>query len=568
MRNSLPTLSIAALCAVLASCTTAPTQTTDGAASLAGSSIIADALDASMAASAPARIEADVRWLADDARRGREAGTPGYNAAADFVAARFDQIGLEPGGADGGWFQQVPLRAFTPVLEAAKFSMTDANGDTHVLTHLEDFTAYTYARSPEFEIRDVPTVFVGYGVYAPEAGHNDYEGLDLEGKVVVYLSGAPDFFDSEQRAHYGSGSLKSLQASARGAIAVMPVQTISSKKTSPWERVIANPSSVSMTWLHPDGSAETSGPNLKGGAFLHYDKARLLFDGAAKSYDEIMAEADADGGAPKGFDLAATVSFAAADTSEVITSPNVVGVIPGNDPQLINEYVVLTAHLDHTGVNQKLIDEGKDGINNGALDNAMGVATMLEAAKRLVDEGPVARSVIVLAVTAEEKGLLGADYYAHFPTVPLDSIVANVNLDMPLVLHSFTDVVAFGAERSSLGAIVDTATGNANVTLSPDPIPEQGIFTRSDHYRFVEKGVPAVFLVPGFANGGGEIFQDFLATHYHKPSDDVSLPIRYDDAARFADVNYEIAKAIANAPERPSWNEGDFFGDLFGRGGE
>ena len=223
---------------------------------------------------------------------------------------------------------------------------------------------------------------------------------------------------------------------------------------------------------------------------------------------------------------------------------------------------LLTAHLDHTGVNENLVAEGKDGIHNGALDNAMGVAVMLEAARELA-ANPPARSVIVLAVTAEEKGLLGADYYAHFPTVPIESIVANVNLDMPLLLYPFTDVVAFGAERSSLGPIVEAATAAAGVTLSPDPVPEQGVFTRSDHYRLVEKGVPAVFMVTGFANGGQESFQEFITTHYHKPSDDVNLPILYDQAARFADVNTEIAQAVANAPARPEWNEGDFFGELF-----
>ena len=172
---------------------------------------------------------------------------------------------------------------------------------------------------------------------------------------------------------------------------------------------------------------------------------------------------------------------------------------------------------------------------------------------------------IFLAVTAEEKGLLGADYFAHFPTAPAENIVANVNLDMPVMLHDFADVVAFGAERSTLGPMVREAVESAGLELSPDPFPELGIFTRSDHYRFVEKGIPSVYLFPGFANGGEEAFNGFMRDHYHKPSDEVTLPIRYDSAARFADVNYEISRAIADAPERPKWNKGDFFGDLFSR---
>ena len=158
---------------------------------------------------------------------------------------------------------------------------------------------------------------------------------------------------------------------------------------------------------------------------------------------------------------------------------------------------------------------------------------------------------------------MGADYFAHFPTVPKDRIVANVNLDMPVMLHSFSDVVAFGAEHSSLGPIAKVAVATAGLELSPDPFPQLGVFTRSDHYRFVEQGVPAIYLFPGFGNGGEEKFNEFMAEHYHKPSDDLSLPILYEDAARFADVNYAIALEIAQSPVRPHWNVGDFFGDLF-----
>ena len=318
-----------------------------------------------------------------------------------------------------------------------------------------------------------------------------------------------------------------------------------------------------MTWVGPDGTADISGPGLKGSAILHPDKVPLLFAGAAQSYADVLAQADAEGEAPSGFDLGVTVSMAGAVSQNDVISPNVAGVISGADPVLKDEYVVLTAHLDHTGINQRLVDEGKDGLNNGAMDNALGIATMLEVASRLMEGAPPARSVIVLAVTAEEKGLLGADYFAHFPTVPKDKIVANVNLDMPIMLHSFSDVVAFGAEHSSLGPIATAAVAAAGLELSPDPFPQLGVFTRSDHYRFVEQGVPAVYLFPGFANGGEDKFNEFMAEHYHKPSDDLSLPILYDDAARFADVNYQIALDIAQSPVRPHWNEGDFFGELF-----
>ncbi len=516
---------------------------------------------ASGEATVAARIEADVVYLADDAREGREAGTSGYESAAQYVAARLATMGLEPAG-DDGWFQQVPLRAATPVLEAAAISMTGADGVTTMLAHLDDFRVFPSLDATSFDIT-APTVFVGFGVHAPDAGHDDYEGLDLNGKVAVYFQGAPDFFDSEQRAHYGSGSSKSKEAAARGAVGTISLMTTERQTRTPWAQFISNPSRVSMTWVGPDGQADISGPGLKGSATLHPDKAAMLFEGAAGSYAEALAEADAEGVAPKGFDLAATVSIAGGVSFEDVDSPNVAGMIPGADPALKAEYVVLSAHLDHTGINQSLVEEGKDGLNNGAMDNALGVATMLEVASRLMEGAPPSRSVIVLAVTAEEKGLLGADYFAHFPTVAKEAIVANVNLDMPVMLHSFSDVIAFGAEHSSLGPITNAAVAEAGLALAPDPFPHLGVFTRSDHYRFVEQGVPAVYLFPGFANGGEEKFGSFMAEHYHKPSDDLSLPILYEDAARFADVNYHIALDIAQSPVRPHWNEGDFFGDLF-----
>jgi len=522
---------------------------------------IAAATKTASGANAATRIKSDVAYLADDDREGREAGTRGHEQAARYVAARMENIGLQPGG-ENGWYQQVPLRAGVARQDEVEMSVTAADGETTLLTNLEDFRLFPSLSGASFEI-SAPAVFIGYGVHAPELGHDDFEGLDLSGKIVVYFVGVPNFFESEKRAHFGSSALTRKEAAIRGAIGSITLLTTSRAKRAPWERLVANPQRASKTWVGPDGKADISGSEIVGSAVLNMDASSMLFAGSVRSFKAVLAEADAKGGAPKGFDLPVTVSMKGALDITDVTSPNVIGIILGSDPVLKDEYVVLSAHLDHLGVNERLQKEGKDGINNGALDNAMGVATMLEAAKRMVEEGPLARSVIILAVTGEESGLLGADYFAHFPTVPIESIVADVNLDMPLVLHSFTDVIAFGAEHSSLGGVVETAAKQAGVTLSPDPIPEQGLFTRSDHYRFVEKGVPSVFLVTGFENGGEEKFQEFLTTHYHKPSDDTGLPILYGDAARFADVNYEIARAIANAPARPTWNEGDFFGELF-----
>lgn len=218
------------------------------------------------------------------------------------------------------------------------------------------------------------------------------------------------------------------------------------------------------------------------------------------------------------------------------------------------------AHLDHLGV-KPTPEEDDDEIYNGAMDNASGVASLLESA-RMLASSPPKRSVIFIAVTAEEKGLNGSDYFARNPTVPTDNIVAVVNLDMPILNYPFADIVAFGAERSTLYSPVEQAAIAHELQFSPDPVPEQGLFTRSDHYMFVRQGVPAVYIKPGFANGGEEAQATFRGTHYHEPSDETAL-MDFDSLRRFTDVNADIARNIANMPERPVWNAGDFFGSTF-----
>lgn len=514
---------------------------------------------------ASARINADVAFLADDARAGRKAGTAGYDDAAAYVAARLDEMGLVPFGDDGRWRQETSLRSWTEVLSSSSLSIVGPGGESRALTSYEDFRIY---QSPERQSASItaPAVFVGYGVHAPELGHDDLAGRDLAGKVAVYFIGAPATLDDDAWRYYQSRSVKMAALAERGAIGVIEVQTFAGAELTPWARFQRNPKRAQMTWLRPDGRAENRASGIALRAVMHPESTPLLFEGAPRTFSELLEETDDPYAAPEGFDLAVEISMKGAARFEDVESANVVGLIDGADPQLRNEYVVLTAHLDHLGLDEDLEEAGEDGVYNGALDNAIGVAVMLEVAHNLMQASPK-RSVIVLATTAEEKGLIGADYFVNNPPVPIDTIVANVNLDMPLMLYPFTDMVAFGAERSSLGSIAKMAVEAAGFVLAPDPLPEEGLFTRSDHYRFVEKGVPAIFLIPGFANGGEAVFRSFLAEHYHEPSDDAEQPILYDEAARFATINTMIARDIANAPSRPEWREGDFFGDMFSRVG-
>jgi len=240
--------------------------------------------------------------------------------------------------------------------------------------------------------------------------------------------------------------------------------------------------------------------------------------------------------------------------------------------------VVYTAHLDHIG--ELLIEGGKDGgtgeqgdtdlINNGALDNAAGISVMLETARFFTQGAAPRRSILFVAVTAEEKGLVGSGYFAMNPTVPVNAMVSAINLDMPLLLYDFSDVIAFGAEHSSLGEMVRDAAQEFGVELTPDPFPELNIFVRSDHYRFVQQGVPAVYLVTGRKSldgsvDGQAIYEGFLQEYYHKPGDDLNLPIHYGAAAKFTRINAKIGEKVANEPGRPGWKAGDFFGRIYAK---
>ncbi|RYD49895.1 MAG: M20/M25/M40 family metallo-hydrolase [Sphingomonadales bacterium] len=244
-------------------------------------------------------------------------------------------------------------------------------------------------------------------------------------------------------------------------------------------------------------------------------------------------------------------------------APNVLGIIPGSDPKLKDEYIVISAHLDHIGKGRA---GGSDTIFNGAMDNASGVATMLEAARAFATSGKAPRrSILFVALAAEEQGLLGSDFLARNPLIGNGKFVANVNLDMPILLYDFQDVVAFGAEHSTMGPIVSAAAAKMGVTLSPDPVPSEKLFLRSDHYSFVKQGVPSVFLVTGFKNGGEKAFREFEKSHYHQVSDDLSLPFDWKAGAKFAKINYLIARELADTDKAPLWYEGNTYGNRYAK---
>lgn len=511
-------------------------------------------------------IKAHIAFLADDTLKGRDTGSEGYQVAANYVVSHFKQYGLQPMGEHGGFEQSVSFRKAYLTPDSAELTVKVAE-QSLPLSFPDQFITSGSATDTNIDTT-AETVFVGYGVVDEAFGLDDYAGLDVEGKVVVMLTGRPDSLPSEEGAHIGSSAQKARHAAERGAVGLITIHTPKREKVRPYAVTVKYADGPRLSWLDKDENPYGKYPQLKVGAYIDRENAQSLFEGSARSLADIFAD-DTDNKTIKGFDLNAIVSMKKQSRHEHITSPNIVAAIEGSDPTLKSEYVVFTAHLDHIGVSNHA--DHDDVINNGALDNASGVSILLETA-RMMSSSDVKpkRSVLFVVVTGEEKGLLGSSYYANNPTVPGSKMVANVNLDMPLILYPFADVIAFGSTHSSLGPIVKAAAGKIDIELSPDPLPEQALFTRSDHYSFVKAGIPSVFLMTGFKSkdpniDGGKVFGEFLSTHYHNHSDQIDLPINYQAAAEFAKVNLMIGLEIANQKEKPTWNEGDFFGETFAR---
>ncbi len=509
-------------------------------------------------------IEAHLKYLADDALMGRMTGTAEYDEAAAYVAGHFAEIGLEQAG-DDGWYQAVPMLARRIDVDSAKV-VFHQDGEENEQTWQEGFVMGGDTVRAETNIT-AEVVFVGFGIHVPEMNYSDYEGIDVEGKIVALFGGAPDTFPHNERAFYSSGLTKAEEAVKRGAVGTISLRSRISQKRYSWKRVSENAGvRPGMSWVNLSGEAANYFPELQGAALLNVPPAEDLFKRAPISFEQALDAAAA--GTTLSTPLGTEVTLARKTDHETISSPNIIGVLRGSDPELAKEYVVFTAHLDRVGTG---VPVNGDAIYNGMYDNAMGTALLIETARAFAAmPEPPKRSIMFIALTGEERGLVGSDYFAHYPTVPTDSLIANVNLDMPLLLYPVADVIAFGAEHSSLEGVISEAVVEEDFVLSPDPVPEEVLFIRSDQYSFVKQGVPSVFLVPGFTSSdpeidGGALFNEHLQTHYHQPSDDLTRPIDWDSALRFARANVRIGHAVAEDDGRPTWNEGDFFGELFSR---
>jgi len=502
---------------------------------------------ATLSAEAPAaRWWSHVAYLADDRMKGRETGSPEHREAAEYIARHFKEAGLKPGGTNG-YFQAVPFRS-RKIVEG-KSSLALVRGGAASPVVLGDEATFSMRIEPAPHV-EAPLVFAGYGLQVPESKHDDLAGLDLKGKVVLLLTGGPSSIPGPLLAHYQNTRWSYLKQA--GAIGVVSIQNPKGQDI-PWDRSKLARFLPSMAIADP-ALDESAGQQLA--VTVNPATAEKFFEGSGHTFNELLALSNAGLVLPR-FGVPASIRATVAIESTSLTSDNVVGILPGTDPALKNEYVVVSAHLDHIGVGPI----AGDAIYNGAMDNASGVATLIEAAATASAKKGFKRSVIFLAVTAEEKGLLGSRYYANRPTVPGGAMVADLNTDMFLPLFPLHSLVVQGLEESDLAGDLRSIARPLGIEVYSDPEPERNAFTRSDQYSFIRTGVPSISLKVGFKKGSPEheMVKRWRTERYHAPSDDLAQPIDRQAAEDFNRVYVAALEAIANRPTRPSWNGDSFF---------
>ncbi len=492
---------------------------------------------------------AHVRILADDSMQGRDTGSPGYERAADYVTQQYQAAGLEPAGGDG-FRQRVEFRV-SRLDESASSLDLIRDGQTVPVKLRDDAQFLVTSQSvPDLE---ADAVFVGYGLDIPELGFNDYAGVDVRGKLVVAFRGGPSDIPGPIKAHFQSPTERYRALRRAGAVGGV---IISNPKVPdlPWPRLATGLLFPRMELLEP-GPDETRPPALS--VAFNPERLDLLLDGSGHTASEIVAALGGPGPLPR-FPLAVRIRAHETVHRSLARCSNVVGLLRGSDPALRDEYVVATAHLDHLGVGEPI--DG-DRIYSGAMDNASGVASLIEIARSLKRSGRrPKRSLVFLAVTGEEKGLLGSEYFAQHPTIS-GRIVADLNMDMFLPLFPLRYLEVQGLEESTLGPELRALAGRRGIETDTEYEPERVLFIRSDQYNFVKVGVPSLALSIGYRKGTPEeeMSMGFFRDRYHAPADDVDQPVDRVAAAQFTDLLGEMLMQVANDPERPSWNSDSFF---------
>jgi hypothetical protein len=537
-----------------------------GLAQVASSSAQSAAQSGAAAKASPdaQRWWAHVQFLADDSLEGRNAGSEGHKKAAAYVADRFKQAGLEPAGTTG-YLQPVAFVS-RKIVEAESSLALVRDGKAEAVPLGPE--AAINMRTPAAPEVEAPLVFAGYGLTIPEAQHDDFADIDARGKIVVMISGSPAGVPGPLSAHYQSADVRAANLKRVGAVGTV---TIANPRTTdvPWDRsTLARLQPAMSLASGPNASGSKGpGPNVGGAGDAGEIKIALTvnpasaerwFAGSGHTFAELLAIADAGKALPR-FTLQGLMRAKVKVETTELTSDNVAAKLTGGDPALKDEYVVLTAHLDHLGVGGAI---NGDRIYNGAMDNASGIATLIETAARIA-KLPIRpkRSVLFVAVTAEEKGLLGSRYFATNPTVSAEAIVANINMDMFLPLYPFKILTVFGLDESDLGATARAVALSMSITVQADPEPARNRFIRSDQYSFIRQGIPALALKVGYEPGSPQaaIAAAWTKERYHAPSDDLQQPVDLEAAAGFNALLGKLAVAVADQAQRPRWNAESFF---------
>jgi len=515
---------------------------------------------------------AHVQYLADPSMNGRLTGSEEYLKAAAYVVEQFKSYGLTPAGVDGTYYQ--PVHFDVQQVIASKSSMKLVSGcktcrfyNEEPLVLGED--AILGSRSAQAGKVDAPLVFIGYGLHLPESKYDDFDSAEvpmaeLKGKIVVYINGGPADISGALKSFARTSPLaKALRdAGAVGTISIPTPksmdfgwQRMASSASQPGMRLSVTPDADAVAAKHP-ALADEHGAMFS--ATFNPAKAEKLFAGTGHTFAEMLALADAQKPLPH-FALGKSVTATVVGETSHVVSPNIVGELKGSDPKLAGEYVLVSAHLDHLGVGAPI--NGKT-IYSGAMDDASGVATVLETAKKFgQSKTRPKRSMLFVIFTAEEKGLLGSRYFAGHPTVPGSAIAADLNLDMFMPIFPLKKLHVQGLAESSLGADAEKVGEAHHIVIAPDPEPDRNSFIRTDQYSFVQAGVPALAMKFGWTMGSPEYkaWRAWLAQRYHSTDDDLTQPVDLAAAAQFNDFFADLARTVADDPVRPHYLDTSFF---------
>ncbi len=501
-------------------------------------------------------IKNDIQFLADDKLAGRFPGTAGYQQAVDYVIDRLKTLKVEPLGENGTWLQTIRLR--NAKITSEFFVINYGNGKRPEDAKNEDYVIYPNPTVTSASC-SASLVFAGYGISEPTLKYDDYNELDAKGKIVLVVRGAPDKFPSAAAAHLSSTNTILKTAAEHGAIGVIIGNADSTRKTLP------DMSKGVYLVLDKDGGVAVSrtyyNSQINILAMVNYNLLNKFLESAGKNTTETLTQLRS--GVSQSAPLAVSVGASFSSEYHDITSYNIIGKISGSDKKLKTEYLVHSAHLDHLGIGKPV--QG-DSLYNGAHDNASGVASLLAIANIYKNlKVKPKRSVVLVFVTGEEMGLLGSGYFAKYPTVPIQNIIANINTDMPTIIAPLLSITALGAEHSSLIKQVNQAAGYMGLEVQDDPEPKQARFTRSDQYSFVLNGIPALHIKYGNKTADGKNnLNDLVAIwrekYYHKPQDDINGLFDFEAGVKYAQLNFLIGYLIAQDDLKPIWNEGDLFG--------